>query len=92
MRQSAELETEQIQVQGCEMFRRRHKHEKSSGQTVIGTTTSHKAKRDETLPRVVTLEYADAMCAPEHYASTLRTRALQFSDQQSDVEVSYTST
>ena len=67
------IKTEQIQVQECEMFRRRHKYGKSSMQTVISTTTSHKAKRDETQPRVVTLEYADAMCAPEHYASTLHT-------------------
>ena len=29
------IETEQIQVQECEMFRRRHKYEKSSVQTVI---------------------------------------------------------
>ena len=56
------------QVEECEMFRRRHKYEKSSVQTVISTTTSHKAKRDETQPRVVTLEYADAMRVPEHYA------------------------
>ena len=34
--------------QECEMFRRRHKYEKSSMQTVISTTTSHKAKRGET--------------------------------------------
>ena len=64
------IKTEQIPVQECEMPRRCHKYEKSSMQTVISTTTSHKAKRDETQPRVVTLEYADAMCAPEHYAST----------------------
>ena len=38
---------------------------------------SHKATRDETQLRVVTLEYADAMRVPEHYASTLRTRTLQ---------------
>ena len=30
--------------QECEMFRRRHEYEKSSMQTVISTTTSHKAK------------------------------------------------
>ena len=34
--------------QECEMFRRRHEYEKSSIQTVISTTTSHKAKKDET--------------------------------------------
>ena len=45
--------------------------------TVISTTTSHRARRDEAQPRVVTHEYADAMRAPEHYASTLRTRTLQ---------------
>ena len=39
--------------------------------------TSHKAKRDGTQPRVATLEYAHAMCAPEHYVSTLRTRAVK---------------
>ena len=71
------VETERIQVQECEMLRRRHKYEKSSMQTVISTSTSHKAKRDETQLRVVTHEYADAMCAPEHHASTLRTRALE---------------
>ena len=41
------IETEQTLVQECEMFRRRHEYEKSSAQTVISTTTSHKAKRDE---------------------------------------------
>ena len=71
------IETEQTQVQECKMFRRRHKYEQSSVQTVISTTTSHKAKRDETQPRIVTLEYADAVRAPEHYASTQRTRAVQ---------------
>ena len=71
------IKTEQIQVQECEMFRQCHKYEESSMQTVISTTTSHKVKRDETQPRVVTLEYADVMRVPEHYASTLRTRALR---------------
>ena len=71
------IKTEQMQVQECEIFRRRHKYEKSSMQTAISTTASHKAKRDETQLTVVTHECADAMCAPEHYASTLRTRALR---------------
>ena len=61
--------------QECEKFRRRHEYEKSSMQTVISTTTSHEAKRDETLPRVH--ECADAMRAPEHHASTPRTQALK---------------
>ena len=65
------IKTGQIQVQECEMFRRPHKYAKSSMQTVTSKTTSHKAKRDETPPRVVTHEYADAMCAPP------RTRALR---------------
>ena len=59
------------------MFRRRHEYEKSSMQTIISTTTSHRAKRDEAQLRVVTHEYADAMRVPEHYASTLRTRTLK---------------
>ena len=59
------------------MFRRRHECDKSPTQTVISTTTSHKAKRDEAQLRVVTHEYTDAMRVPEHYASTLRTRTLQ---------------
>ena len=63
--------------QECEMFRRRHEYEKSSMQTVISTTTSHKAKRDETQPRIVTHEYADAMRVPRHCANTLHTRALR---------------
>ena len=63
--------------QECEMFRRRHEYEKSSMQTVISTTTSHRAKRDEAQLRVVTHECADAMRVPEHYASTLCTRTLQ---------------
>ena len=71
------IRTEQNRTQECEMFRRRHGNEKSSMQTVVSTTTSRKAKRDETQPRVVTHEYVDATCAPEHYASTLRTRALR---------------
>ena len=66
------IRTEPIQVQECEMFRRRHKHEQSSMQTVLSTTTSHKAKRDETQQIVVTHECADAMCAPEHHAITSR--------------------
>ena len=60
--------------QECEMFRRRHKYEKSSMQTVISTTMSHKAKRDEAQLRVVTHEYADAMRVLEH---NLRTRSLK---------------
>ena len=64
------IKTGQILVQECEMLRRRHKYEKSSMQTVTSTTTSHKAKRDGTQPRVVTLECADAMRVPEHYANT----------------------
>ena len=71
------IKTEQIQVEECEMFRRRHKYEKPSMQTVTSTTTSPKAKRDETQLRVVTHEYADAMRIPEHYASTPHTRALR---------------
>ena len=63
--------------QECEMFRRCHEYEKSSMQTVISTTTSHRAKRDEAQLKVVTHEHVDAMRAPEHYASTLRTRTLQ---------------
>ena len=64
------IKTGQILVHECAMFRRRHKYEKSPTQTVTSTTTSHKAKRDGTQPRVVTLEYADAMRVPEHYANT----------------------
>ena len=71
------IRTEPIEMQECRMSRRRHKYEKSSMQTVTSTTTSHKAKRDGTQLRVVTLEHADAMCAPEHHASTLHTRALR---------------
>ena len=71
------IKTEQMRVRKCEMFRRRHKYEKSSMRTVISTTTSHKAKRDETQPRVVTVEYADATRVPEHYASTPHPRALR---------------
>ena len=59
------------------MFKRRRKYEKSSTGTVISTKTSHKAKGDEVQPRVMTHEHADAMLAPEHYASTPRTRALR---------------
>ena len=64
------IKTEPKRMQDCEMFRRRHKYEKPSMQTVVCTTTSHKAKRDETQLRVVTHEYADAM-------RVLETRALQ---------------
>ena len=63
--------------QECQMFKRRHEYEKSSMQTVIRTTTSHRAKRDEGHLRVVTHEYADAMRVLEHYANTRRTRTLQ---------------
>ena len=75
--------------QECEMLRRRHEYEKSSVQTVISTTTSHKAKRDEAQLRVVTHEYADAMRVPEHYTSNTNAAICY---QQNDVEVSYTST
>ena len=71
------IKTGQIQVQEYEMFRWCDKYGNSSMQRLISTTTSHKTKRDETQPRIVTLEYADAMCAPEQNASTLRTRALR---------------
>ena len=64
------IKTEQILVQECEMFRRCHMYEKSSIQTVISTTTSHKARRDETQLRVVTHEYADAMRVPEQHVNT----------------------
>ena len=50
--------------QECEMFRRRHEYEKSSMQTVISTTTSHEAKRDEAQLRVVTHEYLSTSRAP----------------------------
>ena len=60
-------------------------------QTVISTKKSHKAKRDEVQQRVVTHEFADAMPAPEHCASTPRTRAPEVGDQQNDVEVPCTS-
>ena len=63
--------------QECEMFKWRHEYEKSSMQTVISTTTSHRAKRDEAQLRAVAHEYADAMRVPEHYASTPRTRTMQ---------------
>ena len=63
--------------QEFEMFRWRHEYEKSSMQTVISTTTSHRAKRNEAQLRVVTHEYADAMRVPEHYASTLCTRTMR---------------
>ena len=49
------IKTEQMLVEECEMFRRRHKYEKSSMQTVDGFQ-----------PIVVTLEYADAMRVLEH--------------------------
>ena len=63
--------------QQYEMFRRRHEYDKSSMETVISTTTSHKAKKDWTQSGVVTHKYADAMRVPGHYASTLRTQALK---------------
>ena len=52
-------------VQEYEMFRRRHEHETLFMQRIISTTMSYKAKRDETQLRIVTHEYADAMCVPE---------------------------
>ena len=64
-------------VSTATLTQRRHEYEKSSMQTVISTTMSHRAKRDEAQLRVVTHEYVDAMRVPEHYASTLRTRTLQ---------------
>ena len=58
---------------------------------VIHADSYQHDKRDEAQPRVVTHEYADAMRVPEHHANTLQTSA-EISDQQNDVEVSYTST
>ena len=43
-------------------------------ETVVSTRKSHKAKRDEAQPRIVTGECADAMRVSEHYASTPCTR------------------
>ena len=76
--------------QECEMFRRRREDQKSSMQTVTSTTTFHRVKRDETQLRVLTPEYDDAMLVPEHNAGTHTNVAISY--QQSDVEVSYTST
>ena len=73
----AGIRSETTQLQKCEMLMRRRMYEKSSTETVISTKTSHKAKRDEIQPRVVTNEHADAMLAPDHYASTPRTQALR---------------
>ena len=56
--------------QECEIFRQRHENEKSSMQTVISTTSSRRAKRDEGQLRVVTHEYVGVMRVPEHDAST----------------------
>ena len=42
------IETEQIQVQECEMFTRRHKYEKSSVQTAISTTRRNPAESCDT--------------------------------------------
>ena len=69
--------------QEFEMFRRRHEYEKSSMQTVISTTTSHRAKRDGARRRD-----ACTRALREHPTHTNDT----ISYQQSDVEVSYTST
>ena len=65
---------EQIQVQECEMFRRPSQVRK----VIRADSHQHDSvpqsqERDETQPIIVTLEYADAMCAPEHHSSTLRT-------------------
>ena len=69
----AGIRSQPTQMQECEVSKRRRKYEESSIETVISTTTSHKAKRDEAQPRVVTHEYADAMRAPEHCANAIRT-------------------
>ena len=61
MRQSGGIKTEQVLVQECELFRRRHKYEKSSVQT---RQDSHqhdnvpKGQERRNQPRVVTHEHA----------------------------------
>ena len=62
--------------QECEMFRWRHEYGKSSMQTVISMTTSHRAKRDEAQLRVVTNEYADAMRVPARTMQSLISRVM----------------
>ena len=67
-------------------------NKRSPMETVISTRMSHKAKRDEAQPRIVTSECADAMRVSEHYASTPSHTNAEVDDQQNGVKVSYTST
>ena len=84
------IETHQIQVQECEMFRRRHKYE---SHPCRHTTTSHNAKRERRNPAEscdtrVRCRDVCTRALREHPTHT----SVEISDQQNDVEVSYTST
>ena len=70
----AGVRSEPTQMQECEVFKWRRGYKRSSRETVISTIMSHKAKRDEAQPRIVTSECADAMRVSEHYTSTPCTR------------------
>ena len=69
---------------------RRHEHETLFMQRVISNNVPIKPRETKPRLRIVTHEYADAKCVPEHYASTLRTLALKSVTRRNDVEVSYT--
>ena len=70
----AGVRSEHTQLQECEVFKWRRRYRRSSMQTVISTTMPHEAKRNRAQPRIVIPEYADAMRASEHHASTPCTR------------------
>ena len=72
----AGIRSDTTQMQKCEMFKRRREYENLSTETHQHENVSE-AKRDEVQSRVVTHKYADAMLAPEHYASNPRTWALR---------------
>ena len=61
-------------MEECKVFKWRRRYKISPMETVISTRMSHKAKRDEAHPRIVTSECADAMRVSEHYAGTPCTR------------------
>ena len=71
----AGVRSELTQMQEREVFKWRRGYKRSSRETVISTTMSHKAKRDKAQPRIVIPECADAMRVSEHCASTPSARA-----------------
>ena len=73
----AGIKAELTQMQEFGVFEWNRRAEKPAAEKVICTKMFHKAKGDEVRSRIVALEYADGVFAPEHHACTPPTCALK---------------